>query len=63
MDLTSPARRNHDLQAAREHNIVTTRTQLNLEVLADKGYTGAGGTVITPIKRRPKAQLTDKHKA
>jgi hypothetical protein len=30
---------------------------------ADKGYTGAGGTVITPIKRRLKTELSDKHKA
>ncbi|MFF3404572.1 hypothetical protein ACFYW6_40255 [Streptomyces sp. NPDC002659] len=42
---------------------MSTCTQPNLEVLADKGYQGADGTVITPIKPRPKAQLTDKHKA
>ncbi|MFF3404576.1 transposase family protein, partial [Streptomyces sp. NPDC002659] len=26
-------------------------------------YQGAGGTAITPIKRRPKTELSDKHKA
>ncbi|MEU9057285.1 transposase family protein [Streptomyces sp. NPDC048384] len=53
----------HDVKAAREHDIVATCAQLDLEVLADKGYAGAGGTVITPIKRRPKTELSDKHKA
>ncbi|MZE51817.1 transposase, partial [Streptomyces sp. SID5770] len=43
----------HDVKAAREHHIVTTCARLDLEVLADKGYIGAGGTVITPIKHRP----------
>ncbi|WP_371666503.1 transposase family protein [Streptomyces sp. NBC_00289] len=52
----------HDVKAAREHGIIDTCAQLDLEVLADKGYAGAGGTVITPIKRRPKTELSDKHK-
>lgn len=52
----------HDIRAAREHDIVTTCAALELEVLADKGYQGAGGTVITPIKRRPGTELPDKHK-
>ncbi|MFD5514227.1 transposase family protein [Streptomyces sp. NPDC127051] len=52
----------HDLKAAREHHIIDVCTQLDLEVLADKGYQGAGGTVITPIKRRPNTELPDKHK-
>ncbi|WP_437438036.1 transposase family protein [Streptomyces olivoreticuli] len=42
--------------------IIDTCTQLDLEVLADKGYQGAGGTVTTPIKRRPDTELPDKHK-
>lgn len=53
----------HDMKAAREHGIIDACAQLDLEVLADKGYAGAGGTVITPIKRRPKTELSDKHKA
>jgi hypothetical protein len=53
----------HDVKAAREHDIISACTQLDLEVLADKGYIGAGGTVITPIKRRPKTELSGKHKA
>ncbi|MEU5306992.1 transposase family protein [Streptomyces noursei] len=52
----------HDVKAAREHDIVETCATLNLKVLADKGYQGAGGTVITPIKRRPGTQLSEKHK-
>lgn len=52
----------NDVKAAREHDIVDTCAALDLEVLADKGYQGAGGTVITPIKRRPGGELHDKHK-
>lgn len=37
--------------------------QLDLEVLADKGYIGAGGAVITPIRRRAHSELSGKHKA
>ncbi|GAA3597099.1 transposase family protein [Streptomyces osmaniensis] len=52
----------HDVKAAREHDIIDVCTQLDLEVLADKGYQDAGGTVITPIKRRPDTELPDKYK-
>ncbi|WP_030689866.1 transposase family protein, partial [Streptomyces sp. NRRL B-1347] len=52
----------HDIKAAREHDIVDVCAQLDLEVLADKGCQAAGGTVITPIKRRPDTELADKHK-
>ncbi|QCX82412.1 Transposase DDE domain protein (plasmid) [Streptomyces sp. YIM 121038] len=52
----------HDITAAREHDVVETCAVLGLDVLADKGYQGAGGTVITPIRRRPGAELPDKHK-
>ncbi|MFJ9753113.1 transposase family protein [Streptomyces chartreusis] len=50
------------MKAAREHDIIDVCTQLDLEVLADKGYQGADDTVITPIKRRPDTELPDKHK-
>ncbi|MER6076276.1 transposase family protein [Streptomyces sp. NPDC001817] len=52
----------HDMKAAREHRIVETCTTLDLDVLADKGYVGAGGTVIAPVKRRPNTELPEKHK-
>lgn len=52
----------HDVKAARAHGIVDVCEQLDLEVLADKGYQGAGGTLITPVKRRPGTELADKHK-
>ncbi|WP_432021371.1 transposase family protein [Streptomyces sp. 1222.5] len=52
----------HDVKAAREHDIIDTCAQLDIEILADKGYQGAGGTIITPIRRRPGTELPDKHK-
>ncbi|ANZ21601.1 DDE superfamily endonuclease [Streptomyces noursei ATCC 11455] len=52
----------HDVKAAREHGIVDVCEQLSLKILADKGYQGAGGTVITPIKRHRGTELPDKHK-
>jgi hypothetical protein len=42
----------HDLTAARLHQIVATAAELGVEVLADKGYQGAGGTTVTPVKGR-----------
>ncbi|WP_406419397.1 transposase family protein [Streptomyces sp. NBC_01614] len=36
-----------DITAARKQAIVSTCAQLDFEVLAGKGYVGAGGTVIT----------------
>ncbi|MEU2718534.1 hypothetical protein [Streptomyces sp. NPDC007205] len=50
------------MTAAREHAIANTCAQLNLKILADNAHVGAGGTAITPIKRRPNAQLPHKHK-
>ncbi|WP_328623203.1 transposase family protein [Streptomyces sp. NBC_00354] len=52
----------NDVKAARAHDVVRTCAELDLEVLADKGYQGAGGTVITPVKRRPGSELHKKHK-
>lgn len=42
----------HDLTAARHHQIITTATDLDVDLLGDKGYQGAGGTVTTPVKGR-----------
>ncbi|MEU5307127.1 transposase family protein [Streptomyces noursei] len=61
MELARPARR-RPRRETREHGIIEACAQLDLEVLADKGYQGAGGTVITPIKHRPDTELSDKHK-
>ncbi|MFI5987797.1 transposase family protein, partial [Streptomyces sp. NPDC051555] len=52
----------HDLRAARDRDIIGACTRLDLEVLADKGYQGASGTVITPIKHRANTELPGKHK-
>lgn len=45
-------RSTHDLTAARHHQIIPTAADLDLEILSDKGYQGAGGTVTTPVKGR-----------
>ncbi|GGK29223.1 IS5 family transposase [Pilimelia terevasa] len=42
----------HDITAARTHDLINTLTSHNVEVLADRGYQGAGGTIRTPFKRR-----------
>ena len=44
----------HDLTAARIWGIVRRLAAAGLIVLADKGYTGAGGPVITPYRGRNK---------
>jgi DDE superfamily endonuclease/Helix-turn-helix of DDE superfamily endonuclease len=44
----------HDLTAARIWGIVSELAASGLIVLADKGYTGAGGHVITPYRGRNK---------
>jgi len=41
----------HDLSAARADGIVDAASAADVEVLADSGYQGAGGTVRTPAKR------------
>lgn len=53
----------NDVKAARTHRIMETCEDLGLDVLADLGYVGAGGTVITPVKRTAGMELSDKHKA
>jgi hypothetical protein len=40
----------HDLTAARAHKILKALQAAGLTVLADKGYIGAGGTLIVPVK-------------
>ncbi|WP_425315897.1 transposase family protein [Streptomyces olivoreticuli] len=52
----------HNVRAARERCIVEACAQPDLEVLADKDYTGTSGTVITPIKRRLNTELPGKQK-
>jgi hypothetical protein len=46
----------HDLTAARIWGITRELATLDLLTLADKGYTGAGGNVITPYKGRNKPE-------
>lgn len=41
----------HDLTAARKDGIVEAALKAGIEILADSGYQGAGGTVRTPAKR------------
>jgi hypothetical protein len=50
----------HDLIAARTHTIIASATLAEVELLGDKGYQGAGGTVTTPHKGR---KLTKEQKA
>lgn len=42
----------HDLTTARVHRIITAAQRAGVELLADKGYQGAGATVTTPYKGR-----------
>ena len=46
----------HDLTAARAHRILDALEAAGLTVLADKGYIGAGGALIVPVKGK---NLTD----
>ena len=50
----------HDLTAARTHDVLTAARRAEVDLLADKGYQGAGGTVATPHKGR---NLTREQKA
>ncbi|BCB83517.1 transposase family protein [Phytohabitans suffuscus] len=42
----------HDLTAARTHDIIRSAARADVELLADKGFQGAGGTVTSPHKGR-----------
>ena len=42
----------HDVRAAREHGIINALTGNDLDCWADKGYLGAGGTVLVPYRGR-----------
>ena len=55
--------RTHDLTAARRHRIISTCRRLGIPVLADLGYLGAGGTIATPIRRRPGKELSPRQKS
>jgi len=50
----------HDLTAARIHDIIRQAAKAGVGLLGDKGYQGAGGTVVTPHKGR---KLTRAQKA
>jgi hypothetical protein len=50
----------HDLTAARTHDVIRAAAHAGVDLLADKGYQGAGGTVVTPHKGR---RLTREQKA
>lgn len=50
----------HDLTAARIHDLIRHAARADVQLLADKGYQGAGGTVTTPHKGR---RLTKTQKA
>jgi hypothetical protein len=52
-----------DITAARTHHIVTICEQLRIPVLADKAYTGAGGTFQVPFKRHLGRPLTTRQAA
>jgi hypothetical protein len=43
----------HDTAAARDDRIVEAATNADAELIADLGYHGVGGTVRTPVKRKP----------
>ena len=43
----------HDTAAARADGIVEAAANADVELIADLGYHGAGGTVRTPAKRKP----------
>lgn len=48
--------RTHDLTAARIWGILRELNQAGITTLADKGYQGAGGVVITPYKGKNKPE-------
>jgi len=42
----------HDVRAAREHGIIDALAEVGINCWADKGYQGAGGTVLLPYRGR-----------
>lgn len=42
----------HDLIAAGTHPVITVAQRTDVELLADKAYQGAGGSVVVPHKGR-----------
>ncbi len=53
----------HDIAAARVHDILDALTGRDVLTFADKGYQGAGGSVVTPFKRhsrRSRLSLNEK---
>lgn len=51
----------HDLTAARTHDIIAAAARAQVELLADKGYQGAGGTVTGPHKGRKLTREQEAH--
>lgn len=43
----------HDTAAARADGIIEAAANAHVELIADLGYHGAGGSVRTPVKRKP----------
>jgi hypothetical protein len=43
----------HDTAAARADGIIDAAADADVELIADLGYHGVGGTVRTPVKRKP----------
>jgi DDE superfamily endonuclease len=42
----------HDLTAARAHGVISIAARAEIDLLGDKGYQGAGGTLTSPHKGR-----------
>jgi hypothetical protein len=51
----------HDLTAARIHGLIRSAAQADVELFADKGYQGAGGTVTSPHKDRKLTKAQQAH--
>jgi hypothetical protein len=51
----------HDLTAARIHGLIRSAAQADVELFADKGYQGAGGTVTSPHKGRKLTKAQQAH--
>lgn len=47
-----PSCSTHDLTPARHHDVIDAAARAEVELLADKGYQGAGGTLRSPHKGR-----------